>query len=267
MKKVSVVMGIYNCTDIEELKRSIFSILNQTYENLEFIICDDGSTNDTYSELKKISVLDERIKIVGYKENKGLAFALNFAINQSTGIYIARQDADDISYPNRISVQVDFLEKNKEFCFVGSNCDFFNDNKIIGKTNEKKFPIAKDFLWNSPFIHPTIIFRKEILDIIHGYRVSWETVRAEDYDLFMRIYSKGYIGSNLSETLYRYKVEIKNTKYRGFKSRIQEAMVRYKGFKLLNLGVMAIPFILKPIVIAIIPQFIFKKIERNKFSQ
>ena len=88
MPIISVIMGVYNCDNNSELIESIKSILNQSFKDLELIICDDGSTDDTYERLLEISKIDSRIRIIGYKENKGLAYALNECIKVSKGICI-----------------------------------------------------------------------------------------------------------------------------------------------------------------------------------
>lgn len=103
MPMVSVIMGVYNCENREEeLKRSVMSIVEQTYSDWEMLICNDGSTDTTFDLLNNIAKIDDRIRILSYSENKGLSYALNYCIRHSAGKYIARQDDDDISYPERL---------------------------------------------------------------------------------------------------------------------------------------------------------------------
>lgn len=97
MVKVSVIMGVYNCKDKKMLKKSINSIINQTYSDWECIICNDGSTDNTLEALNNIAQVDSRIKIISYDKNKGLNYALNMCLKEAQGTYIARQDDDDIS--------------------------------------------------------------------------------------------------------------------------------------------------------------------------
>lgn len=108
MVKVSVIMGVYNCKDKKMLKKSIDSIINQTYSNWEYIICNDGSTDNTLEELNKIVQVDSRIKVISYDKNKGLNYALNMCLKEAKGTYIARQDDDDISLKERFKNRLIF---------------------------------------------------------------------------------------------------------------------------------------------------------------
>lgn len=263
MCEVSIIMGVYNCKDINKLKKSILSIITQTYTEWELIICNDGSTDDTLIHLKNFAKLDNRIKIISYTPNRGLAYALNKCFSVAKGKFIARQDDDDISKPERLQKEVDFLKNNLEYAFVCTNCTVYDNNSIWGKIKFIKSPTKKDFLWNSPFLHPSLVIRKEYLQSIGGYCTDVEVNRCEDYDLFMRLYANGYKGYNLQENLYQYFISIGNKKYRPMKDRISEARTRWKGFKLLQLFPVALPYVIKPILIGLIPQFIFKRIRRN----
>ncbi|MBQ8134249.1 MAG: glycosyltransferase [Clostridia bacterium] len=265
MPKISVIMGVYNCKSEEMLNKSVNSIIEQTFTDWEFIICNDGSTDDTLTKLQKAAKKDRRIRIISYEQNKGLANALNFCIQHSKGEYIARQDDDDISNPDRFEKQLKVFEEHPEYAIVGSNATVFDDNGDWGKYTTEEKPDKKSFLWNSPFAHPTVIMRAEALKKCGCYRVAKETRRCEDYDLFMRMYANGYIGYNVQEELYRYKVVNDDKKYRPMKYRIDEAVVRRKGYKQLKMGPKGIIYILKPIIIGLIPQFIFKRIRSKQY--
>lgn len=267
MPEVSVIMGVYNCKNFKLLNESVQSIIDQTYTDWEFIICNDGSTDNTLDELKKISQLDERIKILSYDQNKGLETALNTCLKEATGKYIARQDDDDISYPDRFEKEIDFLKNNPKYSWVGTIAKVYDDEGIYGTYKLVEKPEKKTFLWASPFLHPSVIFRKEALDACNGYRIGKELKRCEDYDLFMRMYAAGMIGYNMQEELYQYKVVRNNKKaYRPMKDRINEAKVRHYGFKKMGIGFRGIPYILKPIIIGLIPRAVFNKIIEKKYS-
>lgn len=263
---ISVIMGVFNCKNKNLLEDSVRSIINQTYKNWELIICNDGSSDDTLDFLNYLKSLDSRIKIITYSQNKGLAFALNAALGKTSGSYIARQDDDDISYPTRLEEEIKFILNHKEYQIVGCIADVYDDNGIWGQFPLKEKPETKDFLTHSQFLHPSVIMSKDAIESVGGYRIAWETRKAEDYDLFMRMYSKGYKGYNIQEKLYKYKVVNGKTKYRKFKDYCQESVVRYKGFKELKLGVKSIPYILKPIIIGIIPQPVFKQIKKRQYA-
>lgn len=253
MPKVSIIMGVYNVEDENILKNSINSILDQTFKDFEFIICDDGSNNNSYELISKLVSHDNRVKILKNKTNLGLAQALNNCLSISEGKYIARMDDDDFSDITRLEEQVKFLDENINYDIVGCNAYLFDDEGIWGERINIKVPEKKDFLFGSRFIHPTIMVRKNVYESLNGYRVSKETVRGQDYDLFMRAYAKGYKGYNLENKLYKYREDKNSYKKRTYKHRINEAIVRYKGFKAMNLMPGGIIYVIKPLIVGLIP--------------
>lgn len=266
MPVASVIMGVYNCKNIELLEKSIHSIICQTYTDWEFLICDDGSTNGTKEQLQRLGKLDPRIQILGYEKNRGLSGALNECLKYAKGKYIAREDDDDYSELDRLKKQVDFLENHHEFDLVGSNATVINDTGVWGQYTTPEYPQKTDFLWNSPFLHPSIMITKKAIDALEGYRSYKHIGRCEDYDLFMRFYAKGYRGYNIQENLYNYWIQNDpNVNYRPMNIRINEAVVRYKGFKAMGILGKGIPFILKPVVLGLIPSRLFSKLRKTQY--
>ena len=207
---ISVVMSVYNET-IEEINKSILSILNQTYKNFEFIIVVDNPNNiNIINVIKDFAFKDERIKYIINKKNIGLASSLNRGIESAKGKYIVRMDADDISVENRLEKQIAYLIKNPKISLLGSNVKTIdeNDKEIRNwkvETNIRK--IKKIMKYESCFIHPTVIFKKEIFEKLHGYR---DFPCAQDYDFFLRILDAGYEATNLNEYLLLYRVRNNN---------------------------------------------------------
>lgn len=266
MVKVSVIMGVYNCKDYSLLNESIDSILNQSFEDFELIICDDGSTNGTLKVLTNIKQKDSRIKIISYRQNKGLNYALNKCLAEAQGVYIARQDDDDISKLDRLEKEVNFLDKHIEYAMVGTLAEVFDDSGVWGKYDNPENPTRNDFYWNSPFIHPTIMVRKSAYDAVGGYREAKETRRCEDLDLFMRMYATGLKGYNIQERLYLYRmVNDPKIKYRPMKYRIDEAIVKYKGYKAMGNLLFGLPYVVKPILVGMIPQKILYRIKKRRY--
>lgn len=267
MPTVSIIMGVYNCKRPDLLDKSIHSIIDQTYEDWEFIICNDGSTDGrTLDLLNQYSKLDTRISVISYEKNSGLAHALNMCLENAKGKYIVRQDDDDLSKPDRIKKLVEYADSHPEYSIVGSIADVTDDNGVWGEYPLAEAPKKKDFYWTNPFAHPTVLMRKEDLIRVGGYRVAKETKRQEDYDLFMRMYAAGYKGYNIQEKLYEYRIVNGNTKYRPMRDRVDESVVRFKGYKWMGILIGGIPYVLKPIVIGLIPQRIFKKIKRKQYG-
>ena len=267
MPTVSIIMGVYNCKRADLLDKSIHSIINQTYKDWEFIICNDGSTDGrTLDLLYQYTQLDSRISVISYEKNNGLACALNKCLEKANGKYIVRQDDDDLSKPQRLTTLFEFAEMHPEYSIIGSIADVTDDNGIWGEYLLKETPQKKDFYWTNPFAHPTVLMKKEDLVSVGGYRVAKETKRQEDYDLFMRMYAAGFKGYNIQEKLYEYRIVNGDKKYRPMRDRVDEAVVRYKGYKCMGNLLGGVPYVLKPIVIGLIPQQIFKKIKRKQYG-
>jgi glycosyltransferase EpsE len=264
---VSVIMGVYRCTDFAALEQSIQSIISQTYSNWEFLIVDDGSDDNgrTYNAIKHIASQDNRIIALRYQHNHGLAYALNYCLSRAQGRYIARQDDDDYSEPERLEKQVSFLSKHPNIAICGSNATIFDSKGSWGTLRMPAEPSPDNFLWNSPFIHPSVIMRVDALHRVNGYRVSPETVQYEDYDLFMRMYAQGFRGVNLQQALYHYHSDRTVMKYRPMGRRIQEMKIRLRGFHALGLGIRSFPFAIKPVLVALIPHRIYSRIQRRRF--
>ncbi|WP_317311066.1 glycosyltransferase family 2 protein [Clostridium thermobutyricum] len=264
MPKISVIMGVFNVGNGTKVEIAIRSILSQSFGDFEFIICDDGSEDNTYKIIEKIAEEDRRIKLIKNDNNQGLAQTLNNCLKISKGEYIARMDDDDFSYKDRFKKQVEVLDKNKNIDIVASSLDIYDGKKITHKQNIRvEYPEKEDFAWGTCFFHPSTMIRRKKLEEVNGYRVAKETRRAEDYDLFMRMYAMGCKGYNFKESLLRYYVNPEAMKKRKYIYRIDEAVVRYKGFKLLNLSRTKNIYILKPLIVGLIPKkLIFKIIKR-----
>ena len=264
-KKISVIMGVYNQNDKKILLDAVQSILHQSIDDFEFIIYNDGSEKQVYEYLKKIKDLDERIILIGAEKNNGLAFSLNECINIAKGEYIARMDADDISYPERFREQVMFLDKHKEYQWCGCNADIFDESGVWGERKMPECPDNADFLKYSPYIHPSVMYRAELFKNIGMYDDSVETLRCEDYEMFMRFHNMGIKGYNLQKTLFGYRENRKSYNKRKIKYRINEAKIRYRNFKKMK---MLFPtgwmYVIRPIAGIIIPNQLIYKIKRRK---
>lgn len=260
MKKkplVSVIIANYNSE--RYIENCISSLRKQTYDNLEILICDDNSTDNSPAIIKNTP----NILFMENKVNSGAALSRNKCIEKANGEYILIQDADDYSSPNRVEKLLKCLEDN-EVDFVSSGMARFDDNGVYDYFYPKKvFPEKEDFLMNLPFVHAATLFKRETLINVGGYRVAKETRRGQDYDLFMRLYAKGYVGMNLFELLYYYRDDKNAQKRRKYKYRIAESVIRYKGFKSLDLLPKGFLFVIKPLIVGLIPYQLLNKIKRS----
>ncbi|UCC41523.1 MAG: glycosyltransferase, partial [Candidatus Aminicenantes bacterium] len=222
--KVSIVMPVFNGQSY--LNKAIESILGQSYENIEFIIINDGSTDKTEETIK--SYEDNRIRLVS-RENRGLIASLNEGISIAKGKYIARQDDDDISALNRIKKQVEFLEKNKDIVIVGCDTELINkDGKIVRRfykpqTADQVFVYLPFY---PPFMHGSVMIRAEILKSNSSRYGNYE--HAEDYDLWYRLLKVGK-GANLKEFLYQYRVHQKSVSSKHKKIQISNSKIIRKN--------------------------------------
>lgn len=200
MPGVSVIMATYNCGDT--LRASIDSIIAQTYTDWEFIICDDCSTDDTYEILSEYAQkYPKKIIVIKNEKNSKLAFSLNHCLEHAKGEYIARMDGDDISLPERLARQVEFLDAHKEYALVGTAMLPFGDDGERPPRYAIEIPGERDMLKRPPFFHATIMMTREAYDRIGAYHVSKRTMRAQDYDMWFRFFEAGYKGYNLHGTL------------------------------------------------------------------
>ena len=255
MPRLSIVSGAYNIEKCYSFKKSIDSILSQSFSDFEFIICDDGSTDNTWALLSEYASKDPRIKLLKNDRNLGLAASLNKCIEESCAELIARHDLDDYNDLDRFEKQIAYLSLHPEISVLGTCAFLFDENGVWGKENFPEEVENKDFLFTSPYKHGSVIFRRDALLRAGGYRVAKETYRTEDYDLFMTLqtFCKG---ANLRERLYYFCEDQNTRRRRKYRYRIDEAKVRYRGFKKLGLLPRGIFYVIKPLIVGLIPSSI-----------
>jgi glycosyltransferase involved in cell wall biosynthesis len=180
--KVTVLMAVYNGEDF--LREAVESILQQTYSDFEFLVIDDGSTDNTSTIIKSYD--DQRIRLVKNIENIGLTKSLNNGLQLSRGAYIARMDADEISLPNRFAEQVEFLDSNKGIGCCGTLARIFGNHD-----SEWRYPldhdrIKVDLLFHSCLVHASVMLRQDVLKK-HDILYDEECICAQDYELWVRL--------------------------------------------------------------------------------
>lgn len=210
--KISVLMSVFN-TRKDFLMEAVESILNQTYQNFEFIIIDDGSTKREISDiLAEYKRRDNRIIILKNEKNMGLTKSLNKGLSIAKGKYIARMDSDDISVLNRLEKQIDYMEKHKDIAVLGSKVKIFGKKQAAESGYYidymqgcyEKFKI-KMFFVNAGPVHPAVMMRKEFLDK-HGIRYNESIKKAQDYCLWIDCILNGGKIYNYPEILLHYRM-------------------------------------------------------------
>lgn len=255
---VSIIMGAYNCADF--VSNCIDSVINQTYKNWEFIICDDCSTDNTWEILKRYQEIDSRIKPIRNDKNSKLAASLNRCLEYCQGEYVARMDADDICLQDRLQVQVDFLNNHQEYAVVASAANVYDGEKITSVRCVKEVPTKEDVIFGPTFMHPTIMMRKEVYDDLGGYTVAQRTERGQDWDLWFRFFEKGYKGYNLQEPYIQYHESKNDFKKRTMKTAKMYFKTALYGYRLIHVPAYKYVYAFKPIVAALIPGKLINKL-------
>ena len=199
--KVSVLMSAYNSESTVE--NSINSILNQTHKNLEILIVDDYSSDNTFDICEKIKKENNNIKLFKNNKNMGLTKSLNILINKANGVYIARQDSDDFSEKTRIEKQLEFMKRHKlDACTTRA--------KVIEKDNivpniSYYFPKKILIKYKNPFIHGTLLIKKDVLEKLKNYDENF--YYAQDYKLMTDLIKSNFKIKIIKKPLYNLNME------------------------------------------------------------
>lgn len=266
MKMISVIMGIYNCQDT--LEDAVRSITAQTYTNWELVMCDDGSSDNTYSVAVALMKQDPaRIKLLKNERNRGLNHTLNRCFAAASGDYIARMDADDLCSPDRFYIEVQALENEPDIAIVSTDMELFDDTGVWGRISHKQYPLAKDFLPGSPFCHAPCMIRRNALLAVHGYSESRRLLRVEDYHLWIKLYAAGFRGKNIPLPLYQMRDDRNAQRRRKFKYRINEAYVRLLLVRELRLPAWGMVYALRPIAVGLLPSPVYTYLHKKQLSK
>lgn len=262
---ISVLMGVYyHKADLAPLERSVRSILTQTYRNFELLICDGGSSLEATQLLDLLAAEDKRIRLIREEIPADLAHKLNACLRYARGELVARMDDDDFSYPERFARQIECLEGHPHISFVGCNVGLRLEGRLTGKRLFPQFPNVKDFYMTQPFIHPTLMFRSDVLRYVGGYSEDTHCVLCEDYDLLLRLYAVGFCGANIQEVLFDYTIPASAHGSRRMCHRWNETMTRWRRFRELGVLPEAVPYVLKPLVVGMIPARLLEKIKEKR---
>ena len=234
-KKISILMGIYNCAST--LREAIDSIIAQTYDNWEFIICDDGSKDESYAIAQEYAAKDpKRFRILQNERNMGLNHTLNRCLAAATGEYVARMDGDDLCEADRFEKEAAFLNEHPEYAIVSCHMTMFDESGTWGIVKTKETPQVRDFPTTVPmFVHAACMIRREAFLDVDGYTEDERLLRVEDYHLWYKFYAKGYRGYNLPEALYHMRADRNATHRRSARARMNGIYATFVGFHMVKL--------------------------------
>lgn len=265
MPKISVLMGIYNCA--ETLPAAIESILDQTEQDFELILCEDGSRDDTYTVAQSYRErFPDKIVLLKNEKNLGLNTTLNRCLAVAKGEFIARMDGDDLCEPDRFQKELAALEETPEFSIVSSAMTYFDENGTWGRCTVNPYPQPEDMVRSGAFCHAACMVRKEAYLAVGGYTEDEKFLRVEDYDLWVKMYANGYRGRNLDEALYHMRDDRAAAARRNMRARWNEARVSRKAVRLLKLPKLQYIHSLRPVIVGMLPGFLYDRLHKRRFG-
>ena len=255
-------MGIYNCA--ATLAEALDSLYAQTCQDFKIILCEDGSSDDTYAVAKQYADAHDNIVLVRNEKNMGLNYTLNHCLEYADTEYCARMDGDDISLPTRFEKEIKFLDEHPEYAIVTTPMKHFDEKGVYREGRGGREPRLTDFPKYSPLCHAPCMVRTEAYRAVDGYTVDKKLLREEDYHLWIKMYVKGYRGYTLEEPLYMMRDDRNATRRRNFKARKNEAYVKHLAVKMLGLPFYYNIYCLVPLIKGIMPNWLFYMLYKMK---
>ena len=263
---ISVIMGIYNCADT--LAEAVQCIVEQTVTDWELIMCDDGSTDNTYDVADQLrQVYPDRIILLQNEKNYGLNITLNKCLAQAQGEYIARMDGDDRCSKDRFEKELQALQEHPEIDIVSSDMEFFDESGVWGYISHPTCPEEKDFMSESPFCHAPCMVRKSTYEAVGGYSEDSKYLRVEDYQLWIKMYAAGHKGMNIHEPLYQMRDDRNAYSRRKLRYRVNEARVKHLARKTFHLPMVYDIYAVRPIITGLMPDKLYDFLHRKRLGE
>jgi glycosyltransferase EpsE len=263
---VSVIMGAYNCASV--LPAALASLREQTFQDWELVVCEDGSSDDTWGVLSAFAEQSpEKVILLRNERNRGLAYSLNRCIEAARGDFLARQDGDDMSVPTRFAIQLDYLRANTDMGWVSTAVSIFDERGDVGIRRSIPDPTKKDLVRGACFVHAATMFRAEVMRSVGRYSVAPYIRQTEDYDLWMRLFAAGWRGHNLQDVLYRVREDRNAYGRKTFDRRLAEAETRYHGYRAMGMPLRDYAFVLRPLVIGLLPTALLRRLHEARVQR
>ena len=263
---ITVVIPVYNVESY--IKACLDSICAQSYEHLEILAVNDGSTDNTLEILNSYKEKDSRIIVVKNKTSMGLAYSLNRCIDISHSNILARQDADDKSALDRFEKQYAFIQKHPEYAVIGTCWYNVLENGELHPVEVPLEPSAREQLQRGLYMHPSWMMRKSDLEKVGFYTVNKHTIRSQDYHLVMKVLGAGMKLYNMPDKLYYYTVDRETVKRSLNWARVIGLMwIRWDSYKRNHFPLWCYIYVLKPLITNLIPRRIMKAHYNKVYQQ
>jgi glycosyltransferase involved in cell wall biosynthesis len=254
-------MSVYN--GLPYLEKAIESILEQTFQDFEFLIIDDASTDGSREKLRELESQEDRIRLILHSKNRGLGYSLQEGVHKARGDWIARMDDDDVSCPSRLEKQIGYLNAHPEIDVLGSwAVDIDGEGN---KLDERTYPIDHSeiarLIWTNPIIHPTAIFRKAAVESVGSYD---PTVRKrQDYELWFRCLEGGLKFGNVPKVLLGYRFTDDYYKRNDLKVAWGQAKMGWEGCWRIGASPLAYLGVCVPVLRSMLPRRLNKFFHRK----
>ncbi|MGA2295922.1 MAG: glycosyltransferase [FCB group bacterium] len=258
---VSVVMPVYKEPE-PVLRKSIDSILNQTFMDFEFIIVLDAPDNlDAIKLIEDYSKNEKRIKLLFNEKNLGVSATLNRGIKEAKGKYIARQDADDESLPDRLEKQVSAFLYAPDIDVIGTAIEYIDEKNNILMERFYKEEVGKEIKRFNPVAHPSLMLKKDLFEKFGLYDESILSKHVEDYDLWLRFYLGGVKFKNINQILYKYYQGKENIKSKNTKRQLFNTIkLKWRYRHSLKFGIGEYIYIFMEFLVYMLPAFMITKL-------
>jgi glycosyltransferase involved in cell wall biosynthesis len=249
--RVSVVMSAYN--EERYLGAAVESLLGQTFRDFELIVVDDGSSDRTPEILASYG--DPRLRVFR-QTNQGLTASLSCGVALARGGYIARMDADDVAYPERLARQVGFLDANPGVGLLGTAFDEIDgEGRVVGR---RRYPtgdaaLRRILIRHNPFFHSSVMMRREPLETVGGYQATAESFLVEDYDLWFRLARVTRLAT-LPEALTARRYHGENVSLRRETAQLRQAVrLRWRALRRGDYPPHCVVHLLRPALVSLVP--------------
>jgi len=259
-------MSVYNGRPY--LNGAIQSITEQSYRDFEFLIIDDASTDGSNKILEKWRRQDSRIRIISHKVNRGLGYSLREGVIEARGDWIARMDDDDISVPDRLEKQVEFVRTYPETDVVGGWAIEIDEQGRQGRM--RTHPIRHEeivrLIWTSPLQHSTVFFRRDAIRRTGSYSATLR--RRQDYDLWFRCVAGGLRFANIPEPLIYYRFTDDFYRKNDIGVALDQARIGWRGCWMVGANPVAYIGVTLPLIRALLPKPLSRLLQRaiNRFN-